>query len=126
MGWFGSIFDARESKTETLSEEKPDGTREYPSGTYGQSDYTVRERSDGTSDVYCKSDSPSGHSHDHIDANGNLIESYHDYVLHTLKQLTYDELQEVEAKSTNEYVKRSARMLLMNKKEQSITLKLIY
>ena len=68
MGWFGSIFSARESKDEELVEEY-DGNYKYnKSGTYGQSDYTVREREDGTSDVYIKSDSDRGHSHDHIDS----------------------------------------------------------
>lgn len=73
MGWFGGIFEARESKDEELSDEGPDGNYTYDkSGTYGQSDFTVREREDGTSDVYISSDSDRGHSHDHIDAEGNL------------------------------------------------------
>lgn len=81
MGWFGSIFDAKESKDEKLSEGK-DGNYTYnKSGTYGQSDYTVRERKDGTYDVYVKSDSEKGHSHDHIDSKGNLLDRYHDYLL---------------------------------------------
>lgn len=80
MGWFGSIFDARESESESLSGPGNDGNYEYPSGTYGQGDYTVRERGDGTSDVYVASDSPKGHSHDRIDSNGNLLDNYHDYI----------------------------------------------
>ncbi len=81
MGWNASIFDARESETENLSEEGPDGNYTYDeSGTYGQSDYTVREREDGTYDVYVESDSDRDHSHDHIDAEGNLLDQYHDYL----------------------------------------------
>lgn len=82
MLWFGSIFDAKESSKEELSSEGKDGNYTYSeSGTYGQSDYTVREREDGTFDVYVKSDSDKGHSHDHIDSNGNLLDSYHDCLL---------------------------------------------
>ena len=37
MGWFGSIFDAKESKSEELSKEGKDGNYTYDkSGTYGQ------------------------------------------------------------------------------------------
>lgn len=44
MGWFGSIFDAKESKEEDAPKEGKDGNYTYDkSGTYGQSDYTVRE-----------------------------------------------------------------------------------
>lgn len=81
MSWFASIFEARESKDENITEEE-DGTYSYDkSGTYGQSDYTVRKRDDDTYDVYVESDSERGHSHDHIDSDGNLIESYHDCML---------------------------------------------
>ena len=45
MKCFGSIFDAKESKEEGAPEEGKDGNYTYSkSGTYGQSDYTVRER----------------------------------------------------------------------------------
>ena len=75
--WNGSIYDARESETEEIHETATD--MEYDSGTYGQSDYTVRDRGDGTSDVYVASDSDKGHSHDHIDnETGDLLDSYHD------------------------------------------------
>lgn len=82
MGWFGSIFDAKESNKEELSKEGKDGNYTYKkSGTYGQSDYTVRERKDGSYDVYIKSDSEKGHSHDHIDSKGNILDKYHDCLL---------------------------------------------
>ena len=81
MGWKASIFNARESESENLSEEGPDGNYTYDkSGTYGHSDYTVRERGDGTYDVYIESDSEKEHSHDRIDADGNLLDQYHDYL----------------------------------------------
>ena len=81
MGWFGSIFDAKESKEEDAPKEGKDGNYTYDkSGTYGQSDYTVRERGDGTYDVYIESDSEKEHSHDRIDADGNLLDQYHDYL----------------------------------------------
>lgn len=90
MSWFGGIFDAKESDSEKLSEEGADGNYTYEkSGTYGQSDYTVRERDDGTYDVYVKSDSEKGHSHDHIDADGNLLDRYHDCLLSAYMMLDY-------------------------------------
>ena len=57
VGWFANIFTARESSNDELEEEK-DGNYKYKnSGTYGQTEYTVGERSDGTKDVYIVSDS---------------------------------------------------------------------
>lgn len=50
------------------------------SGTYGQTEYTVRERSDGTKDMYIVSDSGKSHSHTLIDKDGNVIETYHEYL----------------------------------------------
>lgn len=50
------------------------------SGTYGQTEYTVRERSDGTKDVYIVSDYGKCHSHILIDEDGNVIETYHEYL----------------------------------------------
>ena len=62
VGWFANIFTARESSNDELEEEK-DGNYKYKnSGTYGQTEYTVRERSDGTKDVYIVSDSGKCHS----------------------------------------------------------------
>ena len=95
--WDGNIETAREAEDQELSETQSDGNREYENGTYGQSDYTVRERDDGSGlyDVYIESDSEKGHSHDVIDADGNLIASYHDYLLY-LRNLIYEyEMQQV-------------------------------
>ena len=50
------------------------------SGTYGQTEYTVRERSDGTKDMYIVSDPGKSHSHILIDKDGNVIETYHEYL----------------------------------------------
>lgn len=50
------------------------------SGTYGRTEYTVRERSDGTKNVYIVSDSGKCHSHTLIDEDGNVIEKYHEYL----------------------------------------------
>lgn len=100
MGWFGSIFDAKESKSEELSKEGKDGNYTYDkSGTYGQSDYTVRERKDGTYDVYVKSASEKGHSHDHVDSKGNLLEKYHDCLLslYLLRDYLESELRKEES-----------------------------
>lgn len=111
--WDGNIEDARESVSENLSSEGSDGNRTYSeSGTYGQSDYTVRERGDGKSDVYVKSDSSKGHSHDVIDDNGNIIAKYHDYALSILESLSFSELQYLEAISNNKYIKNSAKHLM--------------
>lgn len=89
--WNGNIETARESESQTLSEPGYDGNREYENGTYGQSDYTVRERDDGSglSDVYITSDSGKEHSHDVIDSEGNLVASYHDYLVY-LRNLIYE------------------------------------
>lgn len=96
MGWFGSIFDAKESKEEDAPKEGKDGNYTYDkSGTYGQSDYTVRERQDGTFDVYVKSDSEQGHSHDHIDKDGNLLDNYHDIMVNRLFAISEEELSDV-------------------------------
>lgn len=100
MSWFGGIFDARESESETLSNEGKDGNYTYDkSGTYGQSDYTVRERNDGTYDVYVKSDSSKGHSHDRIDSNGNLLNNYHDCLLSVYMMMEQLELSEQKEKT---------------------------
>ena len=92
MTWFGGIFDADESESEDPVEGN-DGNYYYSNGTYGQSDYTVRERSDGTYDVYVSSDSDRGHSHDHIDSDGNLLDSYHDFIFDKIKDLSNEELE---------------------------------
>lgn len=101
MSWLGGIFDAKESEDEELSEEGKDGNYTYKeSGTYGQSDFTVRERKDGTFDVYIKSDSEKGHSHDHIDSEGNILDKYHDCLLslYLLKDYLNSELYNEETK----------------------------
>lgn len=85
MGWFwnADIETARENEEgDILSETGYDGNRTYEnSGTYGQNDYTVRERADGTFDIYVTSESDKGHSHDHIDSEGNILDHYHDYLI---------------------------------------------
>ena len=95
MAWDGNIHSAREGKGGDSPKDSAFGTKEYKNGTYGQKDYTVRERSDGTADVYIKSDSNKGHSHDHIDSNGNLIQSYHDYLLDNLSKKQLKVLSEM-------------------------------
>lgn len=80
--WDANIETADESITETLSGIGTDGNRTYePSGTYGQSDFTVRSRGNGLSDVYTKSDSNKGHTHDVVDSHGNIVARYHDYLI---------------------------------------------
>ena len=81
--WDGNNSTTRESNSRSLSEVGKDGNRTYENGTYGQNDYTVRERSDGSgiSGVYIRSDSERGYSHDAIDRNGNIVDSYRDYLL---------------------------------------------
>lgn len=78
--WFGNIFTTRESSNDELEEEKDWNYKYKNSGTYGQTEYTVRERSDGTKDVYIVSDSGKCHSHTLIDEDGNVIETYHEYL----------------------------------------------
>lgn len=105
MKWFGSIFDAKESKEEDAPKEGKDGNYTYSkSGTYGQSDYTVRERKDGTYDVYVESDSESGHSHDHIDEDGNLLDNYHDIMVNRLFAIPDAELSDIEYVSNDQCI----------------------
>ena len=98
--WDGNIETARESTTQELSSPGYDGNREYENGTYGQDDYTVRERSDesGLSDVYVLSDSEQGHSHDVIDSNGNIVESYHDYLNFIINEFELSNLTNKDSK----------------------------
>lgn len=82
--WDGNIDTAREGEKYGSPKETYDGNREYPNGTYGQNEYTVREIGGGKLAVFIKSDSDRKHSHDVIDEEGNLIESYHDFVIMNL------------------------------------------
>jgi len=93
MGWKANIETAKESKTESLSEPGYDGTRMYESGrTYGMSDYTARERLDGSgTDVYTRNDdSPKGYTHDFVSSDGKITK-YHDFIMMNLnyEQILY-------------------------------------
>ena len=83
--WNGDIHTARESdEGDTLHYDKSTGNEVYDnSGTYGQDDFTVRERKSqkGTWALYVESDSDDNHSHDVIDKDGNLVDTYHDYLI---------------------------------------------
>ena len=83
MSWFGGIFNAKESECETLS----------------------NEGKDGTYDVYVKSDSSKGHSHDRIDSNGNLLDKYHDCLLSVYMMMEQLELSEQKEKTLNLKIK---------------------
>lgn len=109
--WDADISTANESNGGNLSEPGSDGNRQYNSGTYGQDDYTVRERSDGTYDVYIKSDSSKGHSHDRVDKDGNLLDNYHDYLLSRLSTLTDEELEYISFASNNECINEIVNIL---------------
>lgn len=108
--WDADIREARESDYDQLSEERPDGTREYSNGTYGQSDYTVRPRRDGYFNVYVRSDSDKEHSHDVVDKDGNFIDRYHDYLLDILPKEELirlsKQLKDECKKNTKKYVKQ--------------------
>lgn len=100
--WTGNIREAKEGKRgETLSDADEFGNYTYvESGTYGQSDFTVRKRdNDNTFDVYIESDTPKLHSHDHIDADGNLLDDYHDCLL-SLYQLREDLISELHSQES--------------------------
>ena len=73
----------------------------YSNGTYGKCDYTVRERNDGTGykDVYIHSDSERLHSHDVIDNDGNIVASYHDYLLYLKELIRECEVEELLSKN---------------------------
>lgn len=108
--WPADIHTAYEvDNGEKLSE--ADRYRNYTydkSGTYGQSDFTVRKRdNDDTSDLYVYSDSGKLHSHDHIDKDGNLLDRYHDCLL-SMYQLRDELLSEL-------HVQESQIKLIKNK-----------
>lgn len=111
MPWNGNIHTARESRNDS-AEECPDGNYEYRnSGTYGQSDYTVRERKDGNFDVYIQSDSKKEHSHDVVDKDGNLIAHYHDTLISLLSTLTYEDLETISYTSNEDCIKAIQKVL---------------
>lgn len=118
--WDGNIDKAKEGKNGEKPTEGKDGNRSYGNGTYGQSDYTVRERNDGSglSDVYIKSDSGKGHSHDVIDRNGNIVDRYHDFLLNELSNFSNEELTQIINLTTNQLVLEVASSL----KQKSLTL----
>jgi len=89
--WNGNIDTARESGKYGSARETYDGNREYPNGTYGQNEYTVRSIGGGRSAVFIESDSDRNHSHDVIDEDGNIVARYHDYVMMNLnyEQILY-------------------------------------
>jgi hypothetical protein len=106
--WDGNIETTREASSQSLSEAGYDGNREYENGTYGQSDYTVRDRGDGTSDVYITSDSDRGHSHDLIDnETGEIIASYHDYLSILLPFMSFEELADLKDYILNQEKQKS-------------------
>ena len=89
--WNGNIDTARESGRYGSPKETYDGNREYPNGTYGQNEYTVRSIGGGRSAVFIESDSDRNHSHDVIDEDGNIVERYHDFIMMNLnyEQMLY-------------------------------------
>ena len=89
--WNGNIDTARESGRYGSPQETYDGNREYPNGTYGQNEYTVRSIGGGRSAVFIESDSDRNHSHDVIDEDGNIVERYHDFIMMNLnyEQMLY-------------------------------------
>ncbi len=100
--WNADIREAKEGKRgETLSDADRFGNYTYKeSGTYGQSDFTVRKRdNDDTSDLYVYSDSGKLHSHDHIDKDGNLLDKYHDCLL-SMYQLREDLISELNSQES--------------------------
>lgn len=94
--WNGDIHTAREAdEGDTLHYDGSTGNEVYDnSGTYGQDEFTVRKREeDDFYDVYIESDTKKHHSHDVVDEYGNLIDSYHDYLIRQNELLDniYDE-----------------------------------
>jgi len=87
-------------------------------------DAKISSRGDGAFAYYSTSSNWNDHVHVEVDKNGN--ETYrreegknHDwdhrqkgYIFTALKSLTFEELQIVEAFSKNEYLKKSARIML--------------
>ena len=90
--WNGNIDTARESGKYGSPQETYDGNREYPNGTYGQNEYTVRSIGGGRSAVFIESDSDRNHSHDVIDEDGNIVERYHDFNMTYLDKVDFSQI----------------------------------
>lgn len=114
--WDGNIETARESGYDNLSEPGADGNRTYDiSGTYGQSDYTVRQRNDGTSDVYTSNpDSPRLHTHDQIDRYGNILNNFHDYLVDNIEMFSEFELNHIVSISSKKLLMEISNLLREN------------
>jgi len=128
MGWFwdANIETARESKDgDKLSKPGYDGNRSYEeSGTYGQKEYTVRERKDGTYDVYIASDSEKGHSHDRIDSKGNIIDKYHDYLTSRFLLISERDFERIDTLSSDACQQEVESILKNNSNNQILIRKL--
>lgn len=85
---------------------------------------------DGAYAVYTTNSDWSDHTHQEVDRNGNetyyrdegenhdWIHRQRDYIAKILQTLSFEELQIVEAFSNNEYLKKSAHILLTSNEEK--------
>ena len=90
--WNGNIDTARESGKYGSPQETSDGNREYPNGTYGQKEYTVRSIGGGKSAVFIESDSDRLHAHYEIDDDGNIVTKYHDFMINNPIKMSFDQV----------------------------------
>lgn len=118
--WNGNIDTARESGRYGSPQETYDGNREYPNGTYGQNEYTVRSIGGGKSAVFIESDSDRNHSHDVIDDDGNIVERYHDFIMRNENMMNFEQLfyatEEECLEAATEILQQSSKSKTLNKK----------
>lgn len=107
--WSGSVFKSRPIKDNTYThityDEKTDETRVVDKNEreyIGNEEYTK----EGLNEYFKTGDKTHSHYYD--------CDKKHDFVLSYLSELNFIELQEIEALSTNEYIRKSARYFMAN------------
>lgn len=118
--WNGNIDTARESGKYGSPQETSDGNREYPNGTYGQKEYTVRSIGGGKSAVFIESDSDRLHAHYEIDKDGNIITKYHDFMMLNENVINFEQLfyvtEEDCLEAANEILQQSSKPKTLSKR----------
>ena len=118
--WHGNIDTARESGKYGSPQPTSDGNREYPNGTYGQKEYTVRSIGWGKSAVFIESDSDRLHAHYVIDDDGNIITKYHDFMMEKPNMINFEQIsyakEEDCIEAATEILEQSSKPKILNKR----------
>ena len=118
--WNGNIDAARESNKYGSPQETPDGNREYPNGTYGQNEYTVRPLGNGKYAVFIESSSNRLHTHYEIDDDGNITNKYHDFIIKNSNMINFEQLsnttEEECLETATEILQQSPKIKILTKR----------